>query len=565
MSKSTVFGFWRRLRFQQPRARLEQGTSLYFCQNPNQEQFNSHIARRSITSPTKLSDSETVDDQELFVSSTELSEQELTDIQELTRNWRDTPALNPNLHFPCWKVPVKTLQTILQSPLTQSYLATRMDIWEHVSRGRRVKVIRNAETGDTDKEDYKLVLLRPDMLPPEKLPQDVQTLLQDCQVVTDDGTINTQQLRPSDFTASYVLENVLPKKMHPPPTSFETIGHVAHLNLRALHVPYRYLVGEIFLETLPSIKTVIHKVGQVSGPYRTYPYEIVANRTRSDKDKDFDQANPTVVSFSESGVNLQFDVQEVYWSSRLSEERRRLIQQEFRKGQWIADAFSGVGALCLQAAVKKQCRITANDWNPAAIEALKQNAERNKLQDAFYDIRCGDAYDFLTSLGFSQPDSNDLSMQPNRSQRPLPHLPHHVVLNFPLHAASFLGALRWWPVGGTGRRSKKSKAQQEVEPRVHVYTFAKEISCGDDESKDDHESTVGPSAEHMAVDEIASHLLPRLPGQADSNMTRWEELDQNFGCNIKVHNVRDVAPGKVVLCVSFSATQRLLKFMQGDF
>jgi len=531
-------------------------------------------------------------------------------ILQLTQTWRQLPALNPTLEFPTWKVPVATLQFLLQSDVAQAYFATRLDLWEHVAAKGRIKLVQNdddvndsddSDEVDSDDDDsnvgtvYKRILVRPDIPPLDELPPEVQQLLQQCNVITNDPTLIAHRLRPADFTAAYVLDHVLPEAVHPTPTSFETIGHVCHLNLRAPHEPYRHVIGQIFLETLPNLRTVIHKVGQVSGPYRTYPYEIVAERQGSDNTSSYanntsgttaesttnskstttdNKHNPkhssTMVSFSEAGVHLKFDVREVYWSGRLSEERRRLIDQEFQPGEWIADAFCGVGALCLQAALKKQCRITANDWNPAAIEALKHNAQRNKLQDAFLELSCADAYDFLTSLGFAPPNNDkDTSRDPAASsrQRP-PHLPHHVVLNFPLDAASFLGALRWWPVGGVGgmRRRKQRRAQNDaptVVPRVHVYIFAKESSSAPENGLES-----SSSFEENAVNEIASHLLPALPGEGSGSQTttsRWEELDQNFGCNIKVHNVRNVAPGKVVMCVSFSATERLLRFMQGDF
>ena len=32
------------------------------------------------------------------------------------------------------------------------------------------------------------------------------------------------------------------------PTSFETIGHIAHLNLREEHLPYKNIIGEVVLE-----------------------------------------------------------------------------------------------------------------------------------------------------------------------------------------------------------------------------------------------------------------------------------------------------------------------------
>jgi len=382
------------------------------------------------------------------------------------------------------------------------------------------------------------VLLHPDAPAWDDLPESIREVIPDGR---GDGPDVPVSFTYHNFTASYILERVLPIHVHPPPTSFETIGHVAHLNLRAPHVPYRYLIGQILVETLPTIETVIHKVGEVRGPYRVYDFEVLAGRRDTD------------VTLMESGVTLRFPVQDVYWCSRLSEERQRLLRDEIDRGQWIADAFCGVGALVLQAAKYRDCSVTANDWNPAAVAALRDNIERNGVSDKFLNVRCGDAYEFLMDLG-------------NGAHGPGPNgqmWPDHVHMNYPLEAPSFLGALRWWPVSRDKKQSRKKKktdrhrgmmehdgGTHRISPRFHVYTFAR----ADRETQ--------RTAEEIAVDTIAEELLPMGPTAA---VHRWEELDADYGCDLRVHHVRDVAPGKLVLCVSFTATDKLLRYMQGDF
>src|SRR3569623_2641239 len=112
--------------------------------------------------------------------------------------------------------------------------------------------------------------------------------------------------------------------------------------------------------------------------------------------------------------------------------------------------------------------------------------------------QCGDAYEFLMDVGLGNGE-----------------LPDHVVMNFPLDAPRFLGALRWWP--STNKHGSGS-------PRVHVYTFAR--AEGD------------VTAEEAAVEAIASNLVVRTtetnPGAAKSRAT---ELDE-YGCQVQVHNVR---------------------------
>jgi tRNA (guanine37-N1)-methyltransferase len=50
------------------------------------------------------------------------------------------------------------------------------------------------------------------------------------------------------------------------PTSFETIGHIAHLNLRAEHEPYKHIIGQVILDKNAQVLTVVNKVGHLAPP-----------------------------------------------------------------------------------------------------------------------------------------------------------------------------------------------------------------------------------------------------------------------------------------------------------
>ena len=80
----------------------------------------------------------------------------------------------------------------------------------------------------------------------------------------------------------------------------------------------------------------------------------------------------------------------------------------------------------------------------------------------------------------------------------------------------------------------------------------------------------------MAVNLVADQLLPRLvseqsirestiPAKASQQRRRVEELNDEYGCHVRVHLVRGVAPARRVFCISFLDTHRLLRCIQGDF
>ena len=235
-----------------------------------------------------------------------------------------------------------------------------------------------------------------------------------------------------------ILSKLLPPEAQPAPTSYEQIGHVIHLNLKSHHLAHRKVIGEVILDKLsPQVQTVVNKVGEVSGPYRTYDMEVLAGKPE------------TMVTVVEDGVSLQFDLSKVYWCTRLSGERSRMIQDDFSEGDIIADAFCGAGALCLLAAKKLGCHIYSNDLNPDAVRYARKNAKRNGIRATTFDVNCGDAFDFIQNMGMME------------------RLPNHVVMNYPLDSISFLGAFRWWP---------NSFNDGDVVTKVHLYTFAR----GDD-------------------------------------------------------------------------------------
>jgi tRNA (guanine37-N1)-methyltransferase len=430
-----------------------------------------------------------------------LDDDETVTARKLAENWQDHPSIRQRIEFQSWQVQDgRRIQSILSE--AAPYLASRMELLQHTTGKRRVKIVQsltnNAEE-DGDNYKSKIMLIHPDTPSlSDLLPNVTDTLA----ALIRDGIITQGPMVPvtfthQDFTVSYILTRLLPVEAHPPPSAFETIGHVAHYNFKRQHLPYRFLIGAVTLSQLPIISTVIHKVGTVQGPYRTYQYELLAGEDRLH------------VTHTEASCKLEFDIATVYWCSRLSEERQRLIQVEFQPHQIIADAFCGVGALCIQAVRAKQCQILANDWNAAAVQALQHNARLNHVAASFVSITELDAYKFLVDLGVKQAS-----------------LPHHVVMNYPLEAPKFLGALRWWPT------------HSDIAPRLHVYTFC--------------ESPQG------ALRQVAEALVP---------MTDESIFDEDdfASCNVTVHMVRDVTPNTTVACVSFSATSDLLKVVQGDF
>lgn len=262
------------------------------------------------------------------------------------------------------------------------------------------------------------------------------------------------------------------------------MGHLAHFNLREQQWPHRFIIGRVMLDKNPCIETVVTKVGTLSNEFRTFDMEVIAGR------------NDTIVSVTECGFRLQFDFRSVYWNSKLSEERVRVLAQ-IEPEDVVCDLFAGVGCLSLMCA-SKGCHVFANDLNPAGSEAMRRNAALNKLH---LDVLNMDARSCVAALGKRQLPAGAAAVRRV-----------HVVMNLPELALDFLDALRGMATTG---RSELFRGRA-VELRVHCYCFAREKA-------------------HPEI-EVHPRVVAALGALPDG---------------LRIREVRDVAANKNMYCVEF--------------
>jgi tRNA (guanine37-N1)-methyltransferase len=60
------------------------------------------------------------------------------------------------------------------------------------------------------------------------------------------------------LSADVVLRRLLPPTVEVP-TGFEPVGHVAHFNLRDEQLPYKHLIGQVYLDKNPALRTIVNK------------------------------------------------------------------------------------------------------------------------------------------------------------------------------------------------------------------------------------------------------------------------------------------------------------------
>ncbi|XP_021288023.1 tRNA (guanine(37)-N1)-methyltransferase 1 [Herrania umbratica] len=273
----------------------------------------------------------------------------------------------------------------------------------------------------------------------EELPQAIKAVLAE---ETKENRSSTIELVRCKLTLFYdywqmteILEALLPEGMIIP-SAFETVGHIAHLNLRDEHLPYKNVIAKVVLDkNRPKIQTVVNKIDAIHNDYRTMQLEVLAGNCS------------LVTTVVENGLRFHVDLATVYWNSRLATERQRLLSG-FNHKDVICDVFSGVGPIAISAA-KIVKRVYANDLNPFAVEYLERNGVLNKVERKIKVFNM-DGRRFINAM-FSSEKAHSIT---------------HVVLNLPKDAAEFLVAFR-----GVYRDQPSDK--EFSFPMIHVYGFSK--------------------------------------------------------------------------------------------
>jgi tRNA (guanine37-N1)-methyltransferase len=138
----------------------------------------------------------------------------------------------------------------------------------------------------------------------------------------------------------------------------------------------------------------------VEGDFRTRNLEILAGD------------NKTETEYKEFGCRFTVDVENAFFSPRLSTERER-IANLVQNGETIVNMFAGVGMFSVMIAKKKKCTVYSIDINPIASKLCEKNIKSNKLIGAIVSIN-GDALQIIQEQLQNKSDRT-LMLLPERS------------------------------------------------------------------------------------------------------------------------------------------------------
>ncbi|KIY73575.1 guanine-N(1)--methyltransferase [Cylindrobasidium torrendii FP15055 ss-10] len=332
------------------------------------------------------------------------------------------------------------------------------------------------------------------------------------------------------WSASDILDVCLPSELiEGAPKGFSSAGHLAHFNLNDEYLPYKHLIGSVFMDKNPQVKTVVNKLHNIDTVFRFFQMELIAG------EPDF------IVTHSESNCKFTFDFSKVYWNSRLHAEHERIVKS-LSPHDVLADVFAGVGPFALPAA-KVGCGVLANDLNPESVKYLAQNVQQNDLED-MVRVSCEDGRAFIRNVfrrllvePFAPYTGPRQSKTQQRKQKKRegdvevsptapPTLPPRrrvtdLVMNLPDSAIEFLDAFP-----GVLSDPELSELYTTM-PMVHCHCFTREME------------------EDKAHEDILQRVEARLGA-------RPEEVRE-------IHHVRSVAPGKEMYCISFRLPEKVAR------
>ncbi|PIO00568.1 hypothetical protein COT72_00635 [archaeon CG10_big_fil_rev_8_21_14_0_10_43_11] len=128
-------------------------------------------------------------------------------------------------------------------------------------------------------------------------------------------------------------------------------------------------VAQQYLDFYKSAKTVVAKSTKTSGEFRVRHVRHVAGEKK------------TKTLHKENGCVFFVDLNTVFYTPRLSGERKRILEQ-VKNGERVVDMFSGVGPYIIPIAKFRNVEAYANDKNPDAYKLLVENAAKNKVSIA---------------------------------------------------------------------------------------------------------------------------------------------------------------------------------------
>jgi len=224
-------------------------------------------------------------------------------------------------------------------------------------------------------------------------------------------------------------------------SAFDIVGDIAITKMPPATLLNAAVVAEAIMERHKNVKTVLLQKGGVTGDYRLRKLKHIAGEKR------------TSTVHKESGCTFKVDVDECYFSPRLSGERLR-VAKLVKSGETVVNMFAGIGCFSILIAKSQPTvRVYSIDINPAAVGLMEENIRLNRVFGTVIPL-LGDAAEVIRTR--------------------LAHCADHVLMPLPEKAFEYMPtaveALKltggWIHVHAFERASKAESAMFNVRTRI---------------------------------------------------------------------------------------------------
>ncbi|MBI2101522.1 class I SAM-dependent methyltransferase family protein [Candidatus Woesearchaeota archaeon] len=178
----------------------------------------------------------------------------------------------------------------------------------------------------------------------------------------------------------YLKDKLSKRELQLAPTSFDIVGDILIFSEFPKQLTKKEkLIGNVILENYNHIKTVLKKTRKYSGRFRTPKLKVIAGEKREE------------TIHKENNIFVKLDVEKVYFSVRMSSERKR-IAGLVKPNESVLVMFSGSGVYPLVIARNSKCReVYGIEINQIAHKYALENVKKNKLDGKiklfFGDVR----------------------------------------------------------------------------------------------------------------------------------------------------------------------------------
>ena len=154
------------------------------------------------------------------------------------------------------------------------------------------------------------------------------------------------------------------------PSSFDVVGDILiFADFPSELEKKEKLIGKAILNLIKNVKVVCKKTRKYSGKFRLPKLKIIAGEKRKETEH------------KENNIRLKLNVEKVYFSSRLSTERKR-INELVKDGESILVMFSGCAVYPINISKNSKVKeIYGIEINPTAHKYALENLELNKIKN----------------------------------------------------------------------------------------------------------------------------------------------------------------------------------------